>query len=99
MVKKIRWSKNAVADRIQILDYWNKRIGNKKYSTRLDKELRAIIKMLSKFPETGRKLDNREERFFVKNCYQIFYIVSKTTVDILHIWDSRRNPQDLDLLN
>jgi len=98
MAKKIRWSKNAVADRIQILDYWNKRIGNKKYSTRLDKELRTIIKMLSKFPETGRKLDDREERFFVKNCYQIFYSISNSTIDILHIWDSRRNPDDLDSL-
>ncbi|MCX6235016.1 MAG: hypothetical protein NT175_09910 [Bacteroidetes bacterium] len=51
MAQRIIWSQIAVADRIQILDYWYQRIGNKSYSSRLDHSLRQIIKTLSRFPE------------------------------------------------
>lgn len=97
MAKRIKWSRKAVADRIQILDYWFQRIGNKEYSKKLDKSLREVVKLLSEYPELGRKLTNRDERYFVKDYYQIFYQIKKDTIEILHIWDSRRNPEDLEL--
>ena len=95
MVKRIVWSTHAVADRISILDYWYQRIGNKKYSRSLDGSLKEIIKKLADYPKLGRQLDNREERFFVKDSYQIFYIETADNIEILHIWDSRRNADDL----
>jgi plasmid stabilization system protein ParE len=97
MVKRIIWSANALSDRIEILDYWYQRIGNKNYSRKLDKSLKNLIRHLVKFPEMGRKLENRDERFLVKDAYQIFYAVIGDKVVILHIWDSRRNPDDLNL--
>ena len=97
MAKRIKWSQQAVADRIQILDYWFQRIGNKSYSRKLDKSLRKVIQLLSEYPELGRRLTNREERYFVKDCYQIFYQTKKDSIEILHVWDSRRNPEDLKL--
>ena len=86
MAKRIKWSRQAIADRIQILDYWFQRIGNKGYSKKLDKSLEEIIKLLSEYPELGRKVANREERYFVKDCYQIFYQVEKNSIEILHIF-------------
>ena len=97
MAKRIKWSTHAVADRISILDYWYQRIGDKKYSKKLDQSLKEIIKKLADFPKLGRQLDKREERFFVKDSYQIFYIETKDSIELLHIWDSRRNPDDLNL--
>ncbi len=97
MAKRIIWSPNALADRIQILDYWYKRTGNKHYSKKLDAEFRLIIKKLAAFPKLGRQLVNREERFFVMESYQIFYTETLDAIQILHIWDSRRNPEDLKL--
>ncbi len=97
MAKRIKWSTHAVADRIQILNYWYQRIGNKNYSKKLDKSLKEIILKLAEFPKLGRKLSNQEERFFVKDSYQIFYIENKGSIEILHIWDSRRNPNELEL--
>lgn len=82
---------------MQILDYWYRKIGNKDYSKKLDKSLREVIKVLSEYPELGRKLSNRDERYFVKDCYQIFYQIEKDSIEILHIWDSRRDPEDLKL--
>ena len=95
MAKRIKWSTHAIADRISILDYWYQRIGDKKYSTKLDQSLKGVIKKLSVFPQLGRQLNNREERFFVKDSYQIFYLETTESIHILHIWDSRRNPEDL----
>ena len=97
MVKRIVWSANALSDRIEILDYWYQRIGNKQYSKKLDKTLKEAIKHLAYFPEIGRKLNDRDERFLVKDAYQIFYTIDTIEIHIVHIWDSRRNPEDLNL--
>ena len=97
MAKRIVWSKEALADRIQILDYWYQRLGSKDYPTKLDDTFRNTIQLLSRFPDLGRKLKNQEERFFVKNAYQIFYLEDDETITILHIWDTRRDPKDVPL--
>ncbi len=97
MAKRIIWSANALADRIYILNYWFQKIGNKNYSRKLDSSLQEVIKHLSYFPEMGRKLDQRSERFLVKDAYQIIYTIVKNEIHILHIWDCRRNPDDLKL--
>ncbi len=97
MAKRIIWSAHAIADRISILDYWYQRIGNKNYSKKLDKSFKQIILKLSYYPKLGRQLIPREERFFVMDCYLIIYIERFKNIEILHIWDSRRNPADLKL--
>lgn len=97
MAKQIIWAPEAVADRIQILDYWYKRLGDKEYSTKLDTLFKESANLLIHFPFLGRQLTNREERVFVKDHYQIYYLDEKEVVKILHIWDSRRNPEEFEL--
>lgn len=94
MAKRIIWAREAVSDRIQILDYWYDRLGSKDYSFKLDKMFREAVHFLSNFSNLGRKLEGREERFIVKDHYQIFYLEGEDSVTILHIWDTRRNPED-----
>ncbi len=95
MVRRIIWSKNALKDKVIILDYWYKRIGTKTYSRKLDKQLRKSVKLLKNFPEVGRYLTGTDIRFLVKDHYQIFYKYINQEIRILHIWDSRRNPDEL----
>jgi plasmid stabilization system protein ParE len=97
MAKRIIWTKEALADRIQILDYWYQRLGDKDYSFKLDNTFKSTVQLISAFRNIGRKLDNREERCFVKDAYQIFYLEDEKTITILHIWDTRRNPEDFPL--
>jgi plasmid stabilization system protein ParE len=94
MAKRIIWSREAVADRIQILDYWYKRLGDKRYSARLDEQFRRAVRLISIYPGLGRRLDDRKERFFVTEFYQIFFIEDEDTIRILHIWDTRRDPDE-----
>ncbi len=97
MAKLIKWSKQAVSDRIQILDYLFKRIGNKIYCKKLDKSLKESIRFISEHPLIGPKLDDSEDRYFVKGNYQIFYRIIEDRLELLHIWDCRRNPDDIEL--
>jgi plasmid stabilization system protein ParE len=99
MVKRIIWSRNAIHDRIKILDYWNKRIGTKTYSKKLEKSFRKSVNHLLKYPEIGRKLNESELRYLIKDHYQIFYKIHDEEIRILHIWDSRRNPDDFKISN
>jgi toxin YoeB len=48
MDKQIIWASEAVADRIQILDYWYDRLGSKNYPIKLDKMFREAVQLLSK---------------------------------------------------
>tara|TARA_R110002124_G_scaffold285479_2_gene464070 strand:+ start:1829 stop:2122 length:294 start_codon:yes stop_codon:yes gene_type:complete len=97
MAKRIIWAPEALADRIQILDYWYKKIGSKEYSIKLDNVFKESASLLSHFPFLGRQLVNREERVLVKDHYQIYYLDEEEAIKILHIWDSRRNPKELEL--
>ena len=97
MARRIRWSASAVADRIQILDYWYRRTGSKIYPRKLDMQFRDVLKLLLQFPDLGRRMEEREERFLVKGDYQIFYQERGEFIEILHIWDSRRDPEDFPL--
>lgn len=97
MAKQIIWAPQAVADRIQILDYWSKRLGTKKYSQKLDEMFKESVTLLAEYPFLGRQVKNREERVLVKDNYQIFYLNDKDHIIILHLWDSRRDPEELNL--
>ena len=100
MAKSIRWSPEAVADRIQILDYWKIKTGNGQYSIYLDKVFKEIISSIKKFSKIGKQyneLPGKNIRYLIKNYYQIFYRETSDSIDILHIWDTRRNPEDLSL--
>jgi toxin YoeB len=95
MVRRIIWSENAAIDKMRILEYWYNRIGTKTYSRKLDQQLRQSINFLKNYPEMGRLMEKGNIRFLVKDHYQIFYRFTNDEIRILHIWDSRRNPDEL----
>ncbi|MCF8304217.1 MAG: type II toxin-antitoxin system RelE/ParE family toxin [Bacteroidales bacterium] len=94
MARKIIWSRNAIRDKIQILDYWYNRIGTKTYSKKLDKAFRTAVKNLKDYPFLGKKMEESDMGYIVKEHHLILYSVGENEIMILHIWDSRRNPED-----
>ena len=58
MAKQIIWAKEALADRIQILDFWYQRLGTKDYSYQLDDMFKGIVQLIADFPSLGRKLED-----------------------------------------
>lgn len=55
------------------------------------------VTLLTEFPFLGRQVKKRKERVFVKDHYQIFYLHNDDNIKILHLSDTRRNPEEFDL--
>lgn len=97
MAGKIIWSLLAQKDRKNILEYWVERNNSKRYSKKLNELFKASIKLISIYPEIGRKTDFPNIRRKVVKDYEIFYEVTTETINILRIWDDRQEPKRLKL--
>ncbi|MGH2575248.1 MAG: type II toxin-antitoxin system RelE/ParE family toxin [Ignavibacteria bacterium] len=97
MAKKVVWAKGAQNDLIDILTFWIERNGNNEYSTKLFNEFKKFDSMISHFPHSGKKTNFKDVRAFVKGNFSLFYREQSKLIEILHVWDNRRNPEDLKL--
>jgi plasmid stabilization system protein ParE len=97
MVKKIKWSARALRERFEILQYRANRNKSKVYSAKLNQEFLDNINLLSKTPYIGKAIDIKDVRFLIVRDYLIYYQVIDAYIEIITIWDSRRNPQKFKL--
>ena len=96
MVKrKIIWSPRAKLDLFEILDFYYKRNGTKTYSNKLNSKIRASVRLLEKHYDIGVKSDIHNVRNLIEGDYGIFYEINDGIIEIITIWDNRRNPENL----
>lgn len=95
--KEIKWSLRAIHDKIDILEYWFNRNRSKTYSKKLDKLFDQAINETARFPDLGKLTDFKNIRVKIVSHYLIFYKIQSKHIEIIRIWDSRRNPGSLDL--
>jgi len=97
MAKKLVWSYRAQSDRKEIFQYWNKRNKSKTYSRKLNALFNEAAVLIAKYPELGTLTDEGRIRVKVVNDYLMFYEeFEKEKILILTIWDSRRDPDELE---
>ena len=97
--RRIIWSPRAKRDLFNILDFYLKRNGNKIYSHKLNASLRAAIRLLEKNPELGINTDVNNIRNLIHGDYYVFYEIKVDTIEIITVWDSRQDPEKLNLEN
>ena len=97
MARRIIWSHKAVYVFNRILEFYFQRNGSKIYSSRLNKEIRETISLLIKHPFIGKKTESDHLRVIIKGELKIFYQVGENDILILMIWDSRQDPDSLNL--
>lgn len=97
MAKRVVWTKQAESKRRQILYFWFIRTGNKKYSKKLAFQFRETVKYISQHNYLGRQTELVDVRVAVCGNYLIFYSLTDTLVEIISIFDNRRNPLDLEI--
>jgi len=97
MAKKIIWSVRSQKDIIDILGYWNIKTGNKKYSYKLYNEFLRASERVSEFIHIGKTTEILNTRYIIRENYKIFYRLDEKHIEILTVFDSRRNPKDLKL--
>lgn len=98
MAYEIIWSPNAQGQLIEILHFYSNRNLTNLYSQKLYNIFIKSINQLSNHPEIGSKTDFPGLRSKLIKNYFIFYKIEKETIFILLIWDSRRDPQQLNRL-
>lgn len=96
MALRIVWSESALADRREIIRFWRKHTGSPGYPARLDSKFRDAIQLLAEFPEIGRAVEGRPERCFRVESFLILYRRRADELQIVRIWDVRRNPDLLE---
>ncbi len=94
MAKRVIWSKRAQKERRKILEYWAKRTGDKVFSKKLSNEFRQKIKHIAQHNYMGTETDIENVRMTVCRYYLIFYEITGSSIEILSIWDGRRNPEE-----
>lgn len=97
MALEIVWSPLAQQKRKEILAYWKERNGNSEYSNKLNALFIEAVRLLSKFPNIGRESDIKGVKVKIVRDYLLFYEVSDARLEILTVWDSRQNPDELQI--
>lgn len=95
MAKKVTWSKEAINEIKSIFEYWDNKNGNIEYSSKLLKQFSKISNTISDFPYSGKQTDVVDIRVFVNSNFSIYYKIYPERILIAHIWDNRRNPEEL----
>lgn len=98
MVRQIVWTRLAQNQRFEIFEYWNLQNKSNSYSKRLNDLFEQNIELLSKFPLIGTRTQIENVRVKIIKKYLIIYRLNEKTIYILSIWDSRKNPEDLNRL-
>ncbi len=95
MAKKLIWSKQALQDRKDILDYWINRNKSKTYSIRLNNLFIDAIKIIAEHPNIGIATDFENVKGKLVKDYYIFYQENQHVIHILTIWDCRQSPDKI----
>lgn len=97
MARKIEWTKTSVQDRFEIYQFWVRKNKSDSYSKKIEKLFNEAAKLISEFPEIGIETDFPGLRVKVVRSYKLFYSQQSDTIRIIRIWDTRQNPQNLEL--
>ena len=89
----IEWSSNAKIELFEILDFYYKRNGNKRYSIKVNRNIQTTVKQLKKFPELGIKTSEENIRVIFEGDFSIFYEPSINLITIHSVWDNQRDPE------
>jgi toxin YoeB len=97
MAKKVEWSHASVRDRYEIYHFWIEKSKSNVYSQKLEILFNEAAKLISEFPEIGTATDFIDVRVKVIRSYKLFYLNHPDRIQIIRIWDSRQNPENLKL--
>lgn len=99
MVKQVIWSANARHELFEILEFWKEHNQSDSYSIHLYQKIQINIKYISENSFIGRATDIESVRVLVVSNYLLFYEVNEKSVQILSLFDSRRDPDKNKLVN
>lgn len=95
MAKRLIWSPLARKIRKEILQYWILRNKSKYYSQKLNILFENSAQQIADFPYSGISVSDNIYRGKLIKDYYILYKIKDDSIEILFIWDTRKDPADL----
>lgn len=95
MAKRIIWSPIAREIRKEILQYWIRRNKSKRYSKKLNTLFEESAQQIADFPYSGISISGKVYRGKLIKDYYLLYKIKDDSIEILFIWDTRKDPADL----
>ena len=97
MAKKIEWTEASLRDRVNIYRYWLERNKSDSFSEKLELLFEEAAELIAQFPEAGRETDFPRLRIKVIKHFKIYYLNQEEVIQIIRVWDARRDPDSLKL--
>jgi len=97
MARRVIWTKKALKEKIGIIKYWINETGSSSYSKKLETKFRETIRNISDNNYLGKATDIEGVRLSIVSHYLLFYEIKRSHIEILTLFDSRRNPTDIEL--
>lgn len=97
MAKKVVWTKKAKKELIDILTYWMERNKSNIFSIKLNNLISEQLRLISEFPESGRRTDIPNVSVKIIQKYLLYYEMKNDTIYILTIRHGSKNPETLKL--
>lgn len=97
MAKEVKWTDKSIKDRVEIYKYWAERNKSEVYSRNLDELFEKSARAISIFPLIGTPTNYKNVYAKIVRDYKIFYRLRIDEVQILRVWDTRRNPTKVGL--
>lgn len=98
MVKyEIIWTPRSKIDLYQIAEFYGKRNGNYNYSKKIYAKIKRSVLILRRFSGIGVKTNIYNVRNLIVGDFCLFYRINDKSILIIAIWDSKRNPNNLNL--
>lgn len=95
MAKRLIWSPLARKIRKEILQYWILRNKSKYYSQKLNVLFENSAQQIADFPYSGISVSDNIYRGKLIKDYYILYKIKDDSIEILFIWDTRKDPANL----
>lgn len=95
MAKRLVWSPIAKAIRKEILQYWIRRNKSKRYSKKLNTLFEESAQQIADFQYSGISISGKVYRGKLVKDYYLLYKIKDDSIEILFIWDTRKDPADL----
>lgn len=96
--RKIVWSPQSKIRLYEILDFFKLRNKSNTYSQKLYKNFKEQLSIVNIHPEIGVKTNYEKIRGLIVGNYVLFYEIEERQINVLTVWDSRQNPEDLKII-
>ncbi len=96
--RTVEWSKTALIDLVEIMNYYIKRNKSKTYSQKLNRDIRLKLETIDFTVALPQKTSVEDLFYFTHNHISVCFEISNNSLKVQLVIDDRRNPELIEKL-